>query len=402
MNTTSIEETILQIIEQDNVSLFEQLFPNEHTMLTEQVPTSSVPRNVNMQLSSGNTMQPLLFVVIVKHANSILDYLMNHFTKVGTAAPLQLNYVNSIHSNALHIAASVNNIEAALMLLSHPAFTKRNERDCYGAHPIHIAATLNHCDLVSMLVTMGNVDVNLRKTQSGKTPLHIAIENNHCEMVSLLLDQLDANFKARDSEHMPAVMKVACNTQQEYKSAFLYNLISRDVDFVCSIKDQQKQNIIHKCAMTGNLRLLQILALMLPFEKYGPLLNEKDGTHQYTPLHFACMDMNLQMVETLLLMGASVMETDAKKNTPCHLLASMPFEKRTQRRTASLICALILNSPQGKELLKAKNSSQESVESLLEQSKFFKPVFGSSPVPSSPVASYKRRSFKKLTPLPVQ
>ena len=76
---------------------------------------------------------------------------------------------------ALHVAAHVNGLEAAAILLEHGA-----DPDALGASdetPLHVAASRGHLELVRKLAFYG-ADVNAR-TFNGRTPLHVAIQGGH-------------------------------------------------------------------------------------------------------------------------------------------------------------------------------------------------------------------------------
>ncbi len=147
-------------------------------------------------------------------------------------------------------------------------------------------------------------------------------------------------------------------------------VLCRDLDLLCSAKDQNKQNIIHKCVLFGNVKLLRIIALVVPSEKYSMLINEADGTkNRYTPLHYACLTINPSIVDSLLLMGANMLLTDSKGNTAFHVIAQIYQEKKNIH--AFRISKTLFDSEEGNGVLKVKNNSNETVEHFLHKAEFF-------------------------------
>ena len=126
--------------------------------------------------------------------------------------------IHGEHVPALHVAAANDNVEAAVILISHgakidvrdtasndtaliygirdskfrvaelllEAGADPNLTDRRGFAPLHIAAARNDAELVRCLLDHGAA-INVRTHSDGRTPLMIAAANGFEEMVEILL-----------------------------------------------------------------------------------------------------------------------------------------------------------------------------------------------------------------------
>ncbi len=93
----------------------------------------------------------------------------------------------------LHIAARVNRVEIARLLLAHGA--RVNEEDVYGKTPLFGAARMGSREMIELLTAHG-ADINARNSD-GWTPLHLVACFGQKEAVELLIAK-GANIHAKD------------------------------------------------------------------------------------------------------------------------------------------------------------------------------------------------------------
>ena len=127
------------------------------------------------------------------------------------------------------------------------------DKDNVGRNALHLAASSGQGNIVKELVEKYNCPVH-EKDKGGYTSLHFAVLGNHASVVQLLLSELGANVQARNYENNTAV---------------------------------------HIAALNGYNSLLTLV------ETFGGNPHTK-GHKGMTPLHFACCNGHLELVEKLI------------------------------------------------------------------------------------------------------
>jgi len=106
-----------------------------------------------------------------------------------------INVKDSDGQTPLHIAARVDSVEMARLLLANGANV--NEEDNYGKTPLFGAARKGSKEMVELLTAKG-ADINA-KNKDGWTPLHLVARFGQKEAVELLIGKgADINAKAND------------------------------------------------------------------------------------------------------------------------------------------------------------------------------------------------------------
>jgi len=106
-----------------------------------------------------------------------------------------INVKDSDGQTPLHIAARVDSVEMARLLLANGANV--NETDNYGKTPLFGAARKGSKEMVELLTAKG-ADINARN-KDGWTPLHLVARFGQTEAVELLIGKgADINAKAND------------------------------------------------------------------------------------------------------------------------------------------------------------------------------------------------------------
>jgi len=104
-----------------------------------------------------------------------------------------INVKDSDGQTPLHIAARVDRVEMARLLLAHGANV--NEKDNYGKTPLFGAARKGSKEMVELLTAKG-ADINARN-KDGWTPLHLVACFGQKEAVELLIGK-GADINAKD------------------------------------------------------------------------------------------------------------------------------------------------------------------------------------------------------------
>ncbi len=143
-------------------------------------------------------------------------------------------------------------------------------------------------------------------------------------------------------------------------------------DFVVQLRDKKvNQNILHKCAISGNVKFVQLIALLVPTCKYQSLLNEQDAYHS-TPLHYAVQTENSSMVETLLLMQCDATIKDANQHTALELALQL-FQSHHHYSPLYTICTLLFDYKKSQSIYSSlQQRCQETVEQRITMAKYFK------------------------------
>lgn len=107
---------------------------------------------------------------------------------------------------ALHWAASVQNADMVLTLLSHHESQKSpiDVKDASGFTPLHIASSTGSRDIVALLLPHSDPNAT---TNLGTTALHMASSKNHVDVVKELLEV--CNVKATDKRGTTALHRAA-------------------------------------------------------------------------------------------------------------------------------------------------------------------------------------------------
>ena len=103
-----------------------------------------------------------------------------------------INVKDSDGQTPLHIAARVDSVEMARLLLAHGANVNANDNQ--GKTPLFAAARKGSREMVELLIARG-ADINVRNNE-GWTPLHLVARFGQREAVALLIGKgADINVK---------------------------------------------------------------------------------------------------------------------------------------------------------------------------------------------------------------
>ncbi|TEY73182.1 hypothetical protein BOTCAL_0082g00330 [Botryotinia calthae] len=196
-------------------------------------------------------------------------------------------------------------------------------KDSYGRLPLHYAAEFGFV-VISQLVmkfmqTWGQfnvengIDAPEWQDNDGLAPLHLSVIGGHPLTTKALLD--GENWKGtsdkkaamrRDIAKSSAVLALA--TKSNFKK-IVRLLVDAGVDINWKDANSNDETALHIAARTGHEECADILIQGTVDQKADFELTEK--VYSWTPLHVACVDGHLAIVELLISAGADLSKADA-------------------------------------------------------------------------------------------
>jgi ankyrin repeat protein len=247
-----------------------------------------------------------------------------HAIKLLLAKGACTNKLTSRYESTLHFAVSEHTrtqdtIKRIIQML-YKNHVNINGKDCLGYTPLHILISsqpdtqADDTDIAQYLLDLG-ADINNKSC--GITPLMTAVKRNNFKMVSFLL-RAGADVNATNSSGLTA-LDLAIHKQREKIKRILLAYKAH-----CTLRPQNKDekfwrtNPVHAAAQYGDEEILQDL---LQQDINHVLINSttEDGS---TPLHYAVQGKQTQMVENLLLHGASF-KIQSTQGTPTELATQL-------------------------------------------------------------------------------
>ena len=275
-----------------------------------------------------NVQEKMLQLILDNHPD------LNIITKLGTPLQLAVGAHNNIfvamllHNGAdpnalnipervspLIIAAEVNNIEAAQLILQHGGRVDY-ALPSNGYTALHKTASYNYSELAQVLIkkifdidsieALSKVD---QRSKDGYTPLHVAISAGSQEVVALLIEN-DSDINAQDNAGVTPLMRAISEERNEIALTLLKH--SADVELCAN----DGVNALHICARVGSVDIAEkMLNLGL-----NPDVQE---SHGITPLALSIIMKKVSVAKVLVEKGASVNLADNEQNTPLHMAAEI-------------------------------------------------------------------------------
>ena len=178
---------------------------------------------------------------------------------------------------ALHFAVDTANLEMINFLLDR-GFDINNQKNSLSNTPLHIAVKKGLTDIVYVLLEKGaNTEL---KNINGNTPLDLAREKQFSRIIKLL-----------ESTVLPGLQK------QQQLQLQLQRHPERSNNIFEAVKNNRFDDVEH----------------FLEYKKIDINIQDKDGR---TPLHWAIVHKNNDMIKYLIQKGASLEIKDSKNNTP--------------------------------------------------------------------------------------
>ncbi|XP_067628239.1 uncharacterized protein [Eurosta solidaginis] len=249
-----------------------------------------VANGANVNIKSNN-LTPLLSAIKCNH-KEIVEVLIANGASVNVEGGQPL---------FLAVLAGYRDIVDILLRNKANVNTKGPENTTL----LHLAATRGHKEIVNALITKGaNVDA---MTIDGTTPLYLAAEEGHGEIAEILIAN-KANVNIVNVEGAPLHI-AAGRGHDNVVEVLLSNGAEIDV------KDNMSRTSLELAVSRGHL---QVVKMLLQCKKVD--MNGK-GNDDWTMLHIASQESNLEMVKFLVDEGSNINAKNASGSKPIHIAA---------------------------------------------------------------------------------
>ncbi|CAJ0544352.1 Ff.00g035730.m01.CDS01, partial [Fusarium sp. VM40] len=282
-------------------------------ILLEEGASFNASRNANYGLS-------LLCVAAMRGFLDLAKLIINK------AASVEERSVGPLEATPLCLASSAGHLEMVKLLLEKGADVNAVSTDLVT--PLHEAVMNGHYDVAKLLIQEG-ADLSAKTEWAGFTPLIGALDKRHMEVSALLLDNGSPVTSASETLCTPLHM-AAWRGDTE----LIQPLLDKGANIAA--KDRNNNEPIHFAAQAGHLNVTRLLlqeganatakdlygesALFYAAEYGHESLVELLTTEDYseltttdnfsrTPLHYACKEGHLQIVEWMLGMLQKTPET---------------------------------------------------------------------------------------------
>ena len=262
---------------------------------------------VNTQDSIGQTP---LHIAVVAACTEVVKHLLQNGALV--------NSEDECGQVASYFAA-VDGAEDIMQLLLHYG-AQIDRRESKGVTLLHAAASHGHSKIVELLIQNG-AEVDSRD-EDGVTPFIMACENGHTEIAEQLLAH-GANINAYGGSGEAVGWNSLFFAAQDNHLPTVRMLLSRGIDRRSPLRDQEWTPL---SSGSGNGHL-DIVRALVDTGDYN--LDAPAGPSGMSPLHFAVLDQDQEMLSLLLDQGAAI-ETESKKGfTPLSIACSLAGTEAT-------------------------------------------------------------------------
>ncbi|RKF82953.1 Glycerophosphocholine phosphodiesterase GDE1 [Golovinomyces cichoracearum] len=194
-------------------------------------------------------------------------------------------------------------------------------KDSYGRTPLHYAAQLEFSIISEIVIKYlqkwnlssldDNIDAVDARDNEGLTPLDISVNGGHTSTTKTLLDyekwlSVSGDITALETKSSKLGRLISAATKSNFTS-IVKLLIENDVDI--NWQDGAGETALHISARYGHSKCAEIL--ITGNEKQKADLELAEHKFSWTPLHVACVDGHISVVELLIEKGANLTKLDA-------------------------------------------------------------------------------------------
>lgn len=254
------------------------------------------------------------------------DMAMNAMNYIKPAAPPVLVPPASF-TKELDGVTGLNRDDKAVVLLEYVLNKLRPQqqdalrsRDVYGRMPLHYAAQYGFvviCQvIISKMQAWGQFEVSERvdapfwQDIDGYAPLHLSVIGGHPQTTRTLLEAENwrgaSDRKAAVRKHMSKSGEVLALAVKANFVVIVKLLVDAGVNL--DYQDDQGETALHVAARFGHTECASILLEGSETQKAN--IEAPENSFGWTPLHVACVDGRLGIVELLIAAGADVDKAD--------------------------------------------------------------------------------------------
>lgn len=246
-------------------------------------------------LQNPKNYSTILLVATWLEKNDLLEDVLER------GAPIDVK--DACGRSALHLAATIGNVEAIKLLIDHgmqvDAWENRQK-----VTPLHCAASKGKLECVKALIAYG-ADVNAA-IKINKSPLHFAVQGLAVSCVKELLEHGAIPNSSQVYTETPLHIAAALGSSEIISHLLDHNAA---VDVQCGF---DKVTPLHLAAGEGDPICCQLLITK------GQASVECRNHKQQTPLHLAALSQCAETMELLLKAGANPNAMDIDGRTPLH------------------------------------------------------------------------------------
>ncbi|KAL9957506.1 hypothetical protein ACROYT_G039145 [Oculina patagonica] len=235
--------------------------------------------------------------------DDVLEKLLSTASHVGASCSALLNKMDNDANSCLHLAVKHGHIKAAEVCIKYGADTCALQDDLCS--PLHVACVNSHYDMTKLLVLNGACVHD--EDADGMTPILRASLAGNVEIIELLLSQGAAISPQADS---CAPSPLMCAVKRGHHGAVKFLLQhGSPID----LRDLNQRTCLHVAVYSSDVDTLKTI-----IQAGGDcLLNSRDKNDK-TPLHYAATKGNLQIIQELLVAGATLDVKDEDERIPLH------------------------------------------------------------------------------------
>ncbi|XP_071636387.1 uncharacterized protein [Temnothorax longispinosus] len=244
----------------------------------------------NVNVESGN-MTPLLSAIKCNY-REIVEVLIANGANVNA---------EGIKCLSLAVLAGYSDIVEILLEKTYV-----DMKDPANANLLHWAAGRGHTDVVNALIARG-ADVDAR-TSNNLTPLCFAAQEGYEEIVEIFIAG-GANVNVKSTENVTPLHLAAVNGHNNVVKVLLDNKAN------INVKNNDDRTPDELAVARGHL---QVVKLLMQYKKIDIVSKRNDD---YTILHIASEESNLEMIKYLVDKGSDVNATNIFGSKPIHIAA---------------------------------------------------------------------------------
>uniref|UniRef100_A0A803MA14 Uncharacterized protein n=1 Tax=Chenopodium quinoa TaxID=63459 RepID=A0A803MA14_CHEQI len=250
-----------------------------------------------------------------------------------------LSMQNNEGNTPLHLALIKGKDDVALLLAKHCPDLTRSRKNNDGNTPLHVAAEVGNTECFKLLLEYDLKQAEVTN-KDGNTPLHVAflksnlpiekredLSSKYLDMIKLMIEKESCVACMQDAIGATPLHRAASITST-YTQKIIRLILDKCPQSVMEVRNNSSKTILHVLKTIPSYKEAKAL-LDIP-ELFG-LINHQDNDGN-TPLHWAAMNLNHNMVRALLDSSAEQSIRRNNDGITAESLIQEQFEVRTKNR----------------------------------------------------------------------